>query len=135
MNLLFEKPPDHVVVNGEHVPIDTDFRNGIRIISAFEDQELTDAEKFHVLIHNLYDQPVEDLREAYEKGVEFLNCNVEDTTDNGTGFRLYSFTKDSNLIYAAFRQIHGIDLTTAEMHWWDILCIISGSIRVRNRIW
>jgi len=37
--------------------------------------------------------------------------------------RLYSFNKDAPFIMAAFKQTHGIDLDTANMHWWKFMTL------------
>lgn len=123
MNVLVDDLPDAVEVAGEIVPIDTDFRTAIRIIMAFEDPELTAMEKQAVLIGNLFLEPPSDLGQAIEVGVRFLNGGEDKGSDAGSSLRLYSFEKDSALIFAAFRQTHGIDLETAEMHWWKFLAL------------
>lgn len=125
MNILVDDFPDAVEIAGEIIPIDTDFRTAIRIILAFEDPELTIAEKQAVLISNLFLEPPPDLGQAIEVGVRFLNGGVDRDSDSDTGnnLRLYSFEKDSALIFAAFKQTHGIDLETAELHWWKFLAL------------
>lgn len=125
MNILVDDFPDAVEIAGEIIPIDTDFRTAIRIILAFEDPELTIAEKQAVLISNLFLEPPSDLGQAIEVGVRFLNGGVDRDSDSDTGnsLRLYSFEKDSALIFAAFKQTHGIDLETAELHWWKFLAL------------
>ncbi|MCG8619708.1 MAG: bacteriophage Gp15 family protein, partial [Desulfobacterales bacterium] len=35
----------------------------------------------------------------------------------------FSFSKDANLIYAAFKQTHGIDLQREKLHWWQFLAL------------
>ena len=55
--------------------------------------------------------------------MEFLNGDAVE--GDGSGLRLYSFSKDANLIFAAFRQTHGIDLSTADLHWWEFLALFS----------
>lgn len=123
MNVLVDDFPDAVEVAGKIIPIDTDFKTAIRIIMAFEDPELTIVEKQAVLISNLFLEPPSDLGQAIEVGVRFLNGGVDKAEDTGTNLRLYSFEKDAALIFAAFRQTHGIDLETTQMHWWKFLSL------------
>lgn len=123
MNVLVDDFPDAVEVAGKIIPIDTDFKTAIRIIMAFEDPELTIVEKQAVLISNLFLEPPSDLGQAIEVGVRFLNGGVDKAEDSGSNLRLYSFEKDSALIFAAFRQTHGIDLETTKMHWWKFLSL------------
>ena len=54
----------------------------------------------------------------------FLNGGKETSEDEEiTGERLYSFGQDANYIYAAFRQTHGIDLQTEQLHWFEFLAL------------
>lgn len=36
----------------------------------------------------------------------------------------FDFEKDAELIYAGFQQQYGIDLQTAEMHWWRFMILL-----------
>jgi len=92
---------------------------------AFEDNELTPQEKQLVLLGNLYSVVPNDLTAALERANWFLNGGKENTPDENptSPVRVYSFAKDGNFIYAAFRQTHGIDLSTAKLHWWTFLAL------------
>jgi hypothetical protein len=92
------------------------------VILAFEDDQLTNAEKQMIMLQNLYPEPIEDVQTALEMGMKFLDGGkVNEEEDNGP--RLFSFEKDASLIFSAFRQTHGIDLETAELHWWKFLAL------------
>jgi hypothetical protein len=92
------------------------------VILAFEDDQLTNAEKQMIMLQNLYPEPIEDVKTAFEQGMKFLDGGkVNEEEDNGP--RLFSFEKDASLIFSAFRQTHGIDLETAELHWWKFLAL------------
>lgn len=123
MNILTDKPPESVTIDHTEYPLETDFRNALRIIMAFEDNELTAQEKQIVLLQGLYDVHVpNDLRAGTQYALWFLNGG-EENEDDTNGLRLYSFSKDQKFIYAAFRQTHGIDLQTAHLHWWTFLAL------------
>ena len=62
------------------------------------------------------------MREAVEKANWFLNCGDE-PSEAQSGVRLYSFEKDANFIFAAFRQTHGIDLQKENLHWWKFIAL------------
>jgi hypothetical protein len=114
--------PVAVEINGQEYPINTDFRTCLRVILAFEDNELTAYEKQMIMLGNLYPEPIEDIQKASEMGMKFLNMG-KDNDEEDDNPRLYSFEKDASFIFAAFRQTHGIDLETAEMHWWKFLTL------------
>lgn len=124
MNILTEQLPEAVEIDGQEYAIQTDFRSCLRAILAFEDDELTGLEKQAVLLDILYPEKPKDLGQALALAVKFLNGGrVEESESSGP--RLYSFSVDANLIYAAFQQTHGIDLQTADLHWWKFLALFS----------
>lgn len=108
------------MIDGQEVAINTDFRDCLRVVLAFEDNELAAIEKQSVLIDNLYPKRPNNLAEAFVQGVKFLNGGNDGEKEEKENHlpRLYSFSQDAELIFAAFRQTHGIDLETASMHWW-----------------
>jgi len=122
MNLLTSPLPDHLTVDGLAYAIKTDFRFTLRSILAYEDPELTGYEKRTVLLSNLFIVAPIDLEAALLQAQWFLdggNPPSEPTDDP----RLYSFSLDANLIFAAFYQTHGLDLTTAQLHWFKFLAL------------
>ena len=126
-NILTEQLPSAVEIDGQEFAIVTDFRACLRVILAFEDPELTAFEKQAVLLENLYIERPANWTKACELGVRFLNGG-EPTHDpflkEGESMpRLFSFSQDANFIFAAFRQTHGIDLETAELHWWKFMAL------------
>lgn len=122
MNILAERFPTSVEINGREYALNTDFRVGLKIILAWEDPELTAREKTLVMLRLLYKEIPPDTQKACELAVYFLNCGEE--KDDGEAAespvrRVYSFTKDAKYIYSAIRQTHGIDLETVKcLHWW-----------------
>lgn len=123
MNVLTDKFPTKIKVNNKILNINSDFRNCIKIIEAFEDEELMDEEKILILIKRLYLDEIDsiDLEEAYKKGIKFLDLG-EETKDEHTTKRIYAFGKDSNYIYTGIRQAHNIDLNSIEyLHWWNFV--------------
>ncbi len=125
MNILTDAPPETVEINTTEYRLNTDFRACLKIIMAFEDNELTPQEKQLILLGNLYSVVPNDLNAALDRANWFLNGGKETTPDEvtPTHIRVYSFAKDGNFIYAAFRQTHGIDLATAQLHWWTFLAL------------
>ena len=125
MNILVDEQPESVTIATTEYQLDTDFRTCIKIIMAFEDPELTPQEKQLVLLNSLYSVVPENIEAALERANWFLNAGKEkfNTDETSEAHRVYSFSKDANFIYAAFRQTHGIDLSTAKLHWWTFLAL------------
>lgn len=124
MNILVQQLPETVEIDSQEVPLNTDFRDCLRVILAFEDSELTAAEKRLVLLAALYPAPPPDLAAAFDLGVLFLNGGEDPDPETARGPRLYSFAQDASYIFAAFRQTHSIDLEAVEhLHWWKFLAL------------
>lgn len=123
MNVLTDKFPTKIKVNDKILNINSDFRNCIKIIEAFEDEELLDEEKCLILIKRLYIDDVDsnDLEQAYIKGIKFLDLG-EENKNQEVSKRIYAFGKDSNYIYTGIKQSHNIDLNSIEyLHWWNFV--------------
>jgi len=118
MNILVEELPDAVEIDGVEIPINSDFRSCLRVILAFEDNELTAYEKYVVMLNNLFPEMPPDTTIAIKQALKFLNGGREDGDDGTPKPRVYSFSKDADLIFAAFYQTHGVDLQIADLHWW-----------------
>lgn len=145
MNVLTDKFPTKININNKILKINSDFRNCIKIIEAFEDEDLLDEEKYLVLVKRLYVDKVddEDLQEAIIKGIKFLDLGEKNEDNEENIKRLYSFSKDDNYIYTGIRQSHNIDLNSIEyLHWWNFVflfldigqdCIFNQLIYYRKR--
>ncbi len=144
MNILTDVLPTQVLIDGQLYDLNTDFKTAIRIIQDFEDEELTVYEKNYLMIRRLYLVVPENTDEAVRLALRFLDGGETPAGDDENApLRLYSFSKDANLIYAAFRQTHGIDLQSAKMHWWQFLALFmdlgaettfTGLVSLRKRV-
>jgi hypothetical protein len=123
LNILTDELPEEIIVNGKAYPVNYDFRSCLNVILAFEDLELTGREKNAVMLQCLYREMPDDLQAASEQAVLFLNGGKTGDGDSKDKPRLYSFSKDADFIFAAFRQTHGIDLQSEEMHWYKFLAL------------
>jgi hypothetical protein len=122
MNILTDTLPTEIDISGEICQINADFRSCLRIILAFEDGELSNVEKQIIMLHNLFVTQPRDAKAAMERCGWFLNGGKVSDGDNYAP-RLYSFSKDADMIFSAFRQTHNIDLTMADLHWWEFLAL------------
>ena len=106
--------PEAIEVNGVEYAVNFDFRTGLGCILDMESSELTDEEKAILLLRRIYGETIpDDVETAIKLAVKFWMAGKSHRKKK---IRLqiipglYSFEKDSALIYAAFRQTHGIDL-------------------------
>lgn len=122
MNPLIQKLPKAVNVDGVRYEINSDFRNCLKIMMAFEDKELLPPEKQVIMLKLLFGENIPpNIENACRTAVKFLNCGEEITeeTESAPSGRLYSFEKDAKFIFTAINQTHGIDLESIDyMHWW-----------------
>lgn len=126
MNILTQRFPTKTIIDEKEYTLNTDFRNCLNIILAFEDNELLDVDKIDVMLELLYgkDNIPKNVNLAIEKAILFLDCGEISSNKSSEGManRLYSFKKDAKYIYSAIRQTHKIDLENIEyLHWWKFV--------------
>lgn len=120
MNALLNKFPTKIRIDNIDYEINSDYRNCLKIILAFEDDELTVEEQYYIMLSLLYKKMPENIELAIEKAILFLNCGKEHEVLESR--RTYSFSKDSEYIYSAMNQTHNIDLESIEyLHWWKFV--------------
>ena len=123
LNLLLSDPPITLDVDGKEYSINWSLRPALRIMMAFQDDTLLQAEQVAILLSNIYGEEIpENTEEAVKQAIWFLDCG-EESEGEANPMRLYSYEKDASLIYAAFRQTHGIDLSEEKIHWWKFVAL------------
>ena len=119
MNYVLDKLPSAVRIDGRAVPINTDFRICLRILRAFDDDDLLDHEKLSVMLTLLYPTIPDNTASAVAQGLKFLNCGKAADAARLKQLQVYSLEKDSCYIFTAFKSIFNIDLENTEyLHWW-----------------
>ena len=124
-NLLIDRLPESVRVNGCEYEIEWNFRTAILFKLLMNDPEYSDEEK---IVHTLalyYPKEIpNDLEKALDAVIDFYLCGEENKNTRGTSTNNsrkanYSFEQDAAYIYAAFLTQYGIDLNEIEkLHWW-----------------
>lgn len=120
--------PTSLSVNGIPRSIRADYRNILRIFSAFNSEELSDNEKATVFLKRMYvdfmDIPAEDYADAYKKATEFIECRIKPDKPEP---RLVDWDKDEQLIFAAVNKVAGREVRMPEfLHWWTFLGYFQG---------
>lgn len=130
MNILTDRLPDTVEVGGYEIAINTDFRAGIKFELLVEKGE----SNVYSLLRLYYPAgyPKNDLRGALEAALMFYRCgdNTEPKqggSDKPTSKKqAYSFSVDSETIFADFLRYYGLDLSSINLHWWAFRALLLG---------
>ncbi len=128
--------PTRVEINGRSYPFRQDFRCGILLTQLFEDETLREdgvgrvqiaVKLFSPPLWEAMEQGEVSLTEAFEAVAAFYTCGKESKRQrSGRAQPIMDFSEDEERIIAAFRQVYGIDLCTASLHWWMFLALLQG---------
>jgi hypothetical protein len=117
--------PQALKIRGVNYPIRTDFRNILKIIAAYNNENLSDSEKIFVCIRRLFKSPSKlpkDGRfyaEALEAANKFIECQL---SNDRPGPTVFNWEKDEQLIFPAINKVAGVEVRTLEyLHWWTFL--------------
>ncbi|MCM6843414.1 bacteriophage Gp15 family protein [Latilactobacillus curvatus] len=130
---------DRVTINGEEHPIYMAFDNVMNALEAFDDQELSEADRLYVFLGTMLHDYGGDLLDTldFETQVDIGKQIIEQINSEPIenqpvdlegnpmpqpkrdGEQLVSFLFDAKYIYAAFMQAYGIDLIEQQgsLHW------------------
>ena len=124
---MFNGYPDSVSVCGTKHPVNTDFRIMCRFEIAIQKSDT--AEITSAVSDFFYSDIPADINAAVNAVLEFYLCGkqAEDGKPSGkNGKRCYDYSEDWKYFIAAFRQQYGIDLNTAQLHWWEFSALFAG---------
>lgn len=121
--ILTDGLPTAIEVEGIEYEINADYQTGIKIIMAFEDTELTQYEKYMIMVELLYADTPHNLNEAVKQGIRFLDCGGNSQgSREGDSIRKYSFTQDDKYIYRAVDGVLQGRLSRGNfVHWWEFV--------------
>lgn len=119
--------PDTVEVDGSVYDIRPGFRNILKILRLQNDPDVLDGHKAELLRRWFFDG------EAPEAWAEAFGHFVRagDEPELPAGERDFDYEFDAPEIYASFRQLYGIDLMDADLHWWQFRALLGGCFLCR----
>jgi hypothetical protein len=134
MSILTDTLPDKVDICGEMYAVKTDFRTWLRF-DELVTESVTDESNILEIIQTclILDEKkligtwidvIAALFKFYAGGPAAGKGKAKESSSGKR--RVYSFTHDAELIYAAFLGQYGIDLQTADLHWWQFLALFRG---------
>lgn len=98
----------------------TDYRQALKFFRIVEAKELDETEKSMAILAALFERLPRHSDDLWDFITWYINGGGEQSGEAG-GKRLFDFEVDSGRVYAAFLQIYGINLRSAEMHWFLFL--------------
>lgn len=122
--------PRTVTVNRSDYVVNTDFRNWLKFLSAFDDEQLTVIEQRAIQLRLCYadfDRIVKrfamNIADFWSAALYFLRCGKPLDDKDTRRDPLFDFDEDWGYIVAAFKQQYDIDLNDENvfMHWWDFM--------------
>lgn len=120
--------PKTLNVGGTEYKIRSDYRDIFRIISAFNDPELTDQEKAYVCMAQVFVDfekiPKEHYKAAYDAAVSFIECHIREDKPSP---KIINWEKDEQLIFPAINKVAGFEVRGVPyLHWWTFLGYFQG---------
>lgn len=105
--------------------VNTDFRTGIRIVQAMEDEDLISEERWQIIVLLLFQNEDGTVR-SHPEPEEFPDLlrwlmagwNHDNTPRTEKKQKLIDYDIDQWRIFADFIHVYGIDLSKAKMHFW-----------------
>lgn len=136
MNLFYEEYPTSILVDGEEIPIVTDFRSYVQLFDMLKDDEINSNEKAMMLRQYFKTSPP-NFSHAIDALLDFMTMEelpkcgvqgcVENEEDDLKKKELYSFSIDYPFIFSAFLKEYGINIRTIKyMHWWEFRLLFDG---------
>lgn len=123
-----------------------DFRNIITICNAFNEPDLSQMEKLHIMLSLLYEEDYEsfkDIGEAIKQGMWFIDWG-RDYSDKPNAHKIMDWEQDYNLIISAVNsKANVLDVRDLPfLHWWTFLgyfsdrgeCQFSSITEIREKI-
>lgn len=111
-NVILDNPP---TIQWGSIIDKTDFKQVLKYFRLLEDDRFNEEEKIKVIIHLFFNEMPTD-ENTWDEIQKFISCNEE--KEGSSGKRVFDYNVDHGRLFAAFLQTYGIDLRTAEFHWW-----------------
>ena len=121
--------PRSVTVNGRNYAVRTDFRDILRILTAFSDPELEDSEKVYVCLVIFFKKfdtiPRRDYESAFKEALHFIDRNVSSDGNHDADTRsprVMDWEQDEALLFPAVNKVAGFEVRSVKyLHWWTFL--------------
>lgn len=126
MSILTDELQSTIVVVGEEVEINTDFRAWIEFsqkITTVNDNESV-IKLVSKVLNGLF-PPLEYFDETIRQLTAFMIGEKKENRESAKELT-FDFDYDADIIFSSFWQQYGIDLSTANLHWKKFLALLNG---------
>jgi len=129
-NILNISLPCCVNVNGIEYPVKTSFRNWIEFFTLHENNNISSEDKVMRSMSLYTERYPSNILAAYSALQNFSACeglpkNTESKNKTGAlKTPVFSYLYDSIYIYGDFMKYYGINLRTAELHWYEFSALL-----------
>lgn len=116
--------PRSTEINGTEYALRTDFRDVLRILTAFSDPDLENDEKVYICLFILYEDfeimPETDYESAFKAAIRFIDCGTDPGEKHSP--RTMDWEQDESIIFPAINRVAGYETRSAEyIHWWTFM--------------
>ena len=118
--------PEYAEVAGVRYKINTDYRVALRCFEVIEDESISDEERAVAIVYLLFgDVPTERIGDFLRIAGNYLRCGETEEAQEATEKDM-DFTADAKYITASFMSDYQLDITRADMHFWQYIHLIQG---------
>lgn len=139
-NILLYRPPEHVQIRGQSVPIHSAHRIWIKMQKCLDDPSISDEQAFALIITSAYGKDFyksltrdDESKDAVDAALRWFNFNEPTrpptpSQKKKSHIRAWDWDWDGRYAIADFQRYYGIDLTdpNMKMHWWRFWALFTG---------
>ena len=116
--------PQSVNIKGKEYAIRTNFRDVLKIISAFNDPDLENGEKVYITLVIMFPDfdeiPRSDYEDAFKAAMEFIDHGVKG--DDRPSPRVMDWEQDEGIMFPAINKVAGFETRQKKyIHWWTFI--------------
>lgn len=116
--------PELITIDGINYEINTGYEYGLACFRCINDPYISSTERALGVIGILYKEKPENLEEAMEMAIQYLQCGKENR-DPGHKPDM-DFQYDESYVKSSFMSDYKIDLDETDMHWWKFCNLLQG---------
>ena len=118
--------PEYAEVAGVRYKINTDFRVALRCFEVIDDPDIGDEERALAVVYLLFGEvPLEHIEDFLRIAGVYLRCGESDGKQDAAEKDM-DFSADEKYIAASFMSDYQIDISKADMHFWQYIYLIQG---------